>query len=63
MEENKPCEISPVLNIGQVGRDIGRYLLFCLLPIRYWEIVRHIICIKKWPIFEISADKLPDIGR
>jgi len=53
----------PVLNIGRVGRDIVRYLLFCLLPIRYGEIVRHIVCDKKQLIFEISADKLPDICR
>jgi len=53
----------PVLNIARVGRDIVRYLLFYLLPIRYGEIVRHIVCSKKRPIFEISADKSPDIGR
>jgi len=53
----------PVLNIGRVGRDIGRYLIFYLLPIRYEEIVRHIVCSKKRPIFEISADKSPDIGQ
>ena len=53
----------PVLNIGRYGRDIVRYLLFCLLPIRYEEIVRHIVCSKKRPIFEISAEKLLDIGR
>ena len=54
---------SPVLNIVRVGRDIDRYLLFCLLPIRYGKIVHHIVCSKKQPIFEISADKLPNIGR
>ena len=54
------CMPNPVLNIGRVGRDIVRYLLFCPLPTRYGEIVRHIVCSKKWPIFEISADKLPD---
>jgi len=31
---------SPVLNISRVDLDIGRYLVFCLLPIRYGEIVR-----------------------
>ena len=36
----------PVLNIGRVGRDIVQYLLFCLLPIRYGEIVHHIVCVK-----------------
>jgi len=35
-----PCVRSPVLNIGRCGRDIGRYLILCLLPIRYGEIVR-----------------------
>jgi len=53
----------PVLNIGRVGRDIVQYLLFCLLPIRYRKIIRHIVCSKKRPIFEISPDKSPDIGR
>ena len=52
-----------VLNIVRDGRDIVRYLLFCLLPIRYGKIVRHIVCSKKRPIFEISADKSPDIGQ
>jgi len=37
----------PVLNIVRVGRDIIRYLLFCLLPIRYGKIVHHIVCNKK----------------
>jgi len=55
-------EIS-VLNNGRVIRDIGQYLLFCLLPIRYGEIIRHIVCSKKRPRFEISADKSPDIGQ
>ena len=52
---------TPVLNIGRVGRDIVRYLLFFLLSIRYGEIVRHIVCSKKRPIFEKSADKSPDM--
>jgi len=29
----------PALNIDRVRRDISRYLIFCLLPIRYGEIV------------------------
>jgi len=53
----------PVLNIVRVSRDISRYLLFCLLLIPYEKIVRHIVCIKKRSIFEISADKSPDIRR
>jgi len=52
----------PVLTIGRVGRDIVRYLLSRLLPIQYGKIVRLIVCSKKWPIFEISADKSPDIS-
>ena len=36
---------------------------FFLLPIWYEEIVRHIVCSKKRPIFEISTDKSLDIGR
>ena len=55
-------QISPVLNIGRVGQDIIRYLLFCLLPIRYEEIVHHIVCSKKRPINEISADKSSKIS-
>jgi len=51
-----------VLNISRFGWDIVLYLLFCLLPIRYGEIVSHIVCSKKWLIFEISADKSPDIS-
>jgi len=43
--------INPVLNIGRVGRDIVRFLLFCLLSVRYGEIVHHIVCSKKRPIF------------
>ena len=92
----------PVLNIGQVGRDTGQYLLFLptvntiwenrsayrlqqkttdiwnvsrfswdiiwyllfyLLSIRYGKIVRHIVSSKKQLIFEISADKSPDISE
>ena len=53
---------SPVLNIGRVGRNIVRYLFFYLLLIRYREIICHIICSKKRPIFEISANKSPDIS-
>ena len=32
--------IAIVLNINRVSQDIGRYFIFCLLPIRYEKIVR-----------------------
>ena len=40
------CIWSPVLNIGRVDWDIGRYLLCCMLPIWFGKIVRYIVCNK-----------------
>ena len=54
---------SLLLTIAPHVLNIGRYLLFCMLPIQYRKIVRHIVCSKKQPIFEISTDKSPDIER
>jgi len=38
---------APVLNIVRFGRDISRYLFFCLQPIRYGKIIHHIVYSKK----------------
>jgi len=62
--------MSPVLNIDRVGRDTGRCLIFCLLPIQYEEIIRPYRLqqkngpyLKYWPINRpISGNKSPDIS-
>ena len=63
------CGNTPVSNIGRVGRNIVRYLLFCLLPIRYGKVVTISFAAKNDRYLKyqptnrlISVDKSPDIS-
>ena len=61
---SKGKDNSPVLNIGRVSRDIGRYLIFCLLSMRYEKNRSLILFVeKKRPIFYPSDMNQRKISR